>query len=271
MDLEKTGKFISELREKKKLTQAELGELVGVTGKAVSKWEHGQSFPDVSNLNKLGEVLGVSATELLNGGYLDIQNHKNIEDVARNIDDVTENSINFYKEKTRKKFHRIIVGLLVVILGLAALILVIFLVNNYNKCQVYTISSENSEFGLSGILSVTNKKNILMISGLKYFGTDVKEVYAVEYSLVHDEEIYYQSGDINMIDYDPNLKSVNMKELLSKVVINITDEKKDLVLKKMIGGHLVIKIDYVADDGDIYSHSIPLSLKREFSNSKLIY
>ncbi len=67
MDNEKIAHFISELRKEKKLTQKELAEQLGVTDKAVSKWERGLSCPDISLLSKLSTVLGITTTELLNG------------------------------------------------------------------------------------------------------------------------------------------------------------------------------------------------------------
>ena len=63
----KMAQFISELRKEKNLTQKDLGEQLGVTDKAVSKWEHGLSCPDISLLSKLSHVLGVTTSELLNG------------------------------------------------------------------------------------------------------------------------------------------------------------------------------------------------------------
>ena len=67
MNNEKTGALIAELRKEKGLTQDQLGEQVFVSGKAVSKWERGLSFPSVDVLEKLAEVLGVTVTELLAG------------------------------------------------------------------------------------------------------------------------------------------------------------------------------------------------------------
>ena len=63
----KMAQFISELRKEKKLTQKELAEQLGVTDKAVSKWERGLSCPDISLLSKLSHILGVTISELLNG------------------------------------------------------------------------------------------------------------------------------------------------------------------------------------------------------------
>ena len=62
-----TGTTIKTLREAKGLTQAELADQLGVSDKAVSKWETGKGFPDSSLLQPLAAALGVSVIELLHG------------------------------------------------------------------------------------------------------------------------------------------------------------------------------------------------------------
>lgn len=62
-----TGGTIKKLREEKGLTQGQLANKIGVTDKAVSKWETGRGFPDGSLLKPLSEALGVSLTELVCG------------------------------------------------------------------------------------------------------------------------------------------------------------------------------------------------------------
>ena len=59
------GAAISALRKEKGMTQLDLARQMGVTDKAVSKWERDLSFPDVASLPKLAEVLGTSVDELL--------------------------------------------------------------------------------------------------------------------------------------------------------------------------------------------------------------
>ena len=59
------GATISALRKERGMTQLELAQKMGVTDKAVSKWERDLSFPDVASLPKLAEVLGTSVDELL--------------------------------------------------------------------------------------------------------------------------------------------------------------------------------------------------------------
>ena len=62
-----TGATIKTLREAKKLTQSQLAEQLGVSDKAVSKWETGKGLPDISLLQPLAAALGVSLIELMNG------------------------------------------------------------------------------------------------------------------------------------------------------------------------------------------------------------
>lgn len=69
-----TGSVIKNLREKKNLTQEELAEKIFVTGKAVSKWETGQGFPDISLVEPLAKALEISVIELLSGEYIQNKN-----------------------------------------------------------------------------------------------------------------------------------------------------------------------------------------------------
>lgn len=62
-----TGAIIKELREKKNMTQAELAEKLFVSDKTVSKWENGKGYPDISLLEPIAAVFGVSVAELLSG------------------------------------------------------------------------------------------------------------------------------------------------------------------------------------------------------------
>ena len=62
-----TGTVIKELREKSHLTQLELADQLGVSDKTISKWETAKGYPDISLLEPLAEVLGVSITELVTG------------------------------------------------------------------------------------------------------------------------------------------------------------------------------------------------------------
>ena len=69
-----TGATIKELRERRKLTQAELAEKIGVSSKTVSKWETAKGLPDISLLQPLAQALGISVIELMNGEHITNKN-----------------------------------------------------------------------------------------------------------------------------------------------------------------------------------------------------
>lgn len=62
-----TGAMIKRLREERKLTQQELAERLNVSDKAVSKWETGRGYPDITLIEPLSKALGVSVIELFSG------------------------------------------------------------------------------------------------------------------------------------------------------------------------------------------------------------
>lgn len=73
MNTEKIAQQISELRKEKGITQSELGERVGVTFQAVSKWERGETLPDISVLPDLAKVLESSIDNILLGGEKQVE------------------------------------------------------------------------------------------------------------------------------------------------------------------------------------------------------
>ncbi|MGN0661258.1 MAG: helix-turn-helix domain-containing protein [Oscillospiraceae bacterium] len=70
MDTYVTGAAIKNMREAKGLTQAELADRIGVSSKAVSKWETAKGLPDISLIEPLAEALGVSVMELMSGNRI---------------------------------------------------------------------------------------------------------------------------------------------------------------------------------------------------------
>ena len=78
MDMIKIGALISKRRNDLGYTQDELGEILGVTGKAVSKWERGLSSPDVSLINRIAVELKLSIAQLLEGRITDFELSSNL-------------------------------------------------------------------------------------------------------------------------------------------------------------------------------------------------
>lgn len=74
MDQIKIGRFIAERRKKVKLTQIQLAEKLGITDKAISKWETGKSMPDTAIMLQLCDILEISVNELLSGEKISMEN-----------------------------------------------------------------------------------------------------------------------------------------------------------------------------------------------------
>lgn len=65
-----TGELIKRLREKKKMSQAELAKLLNVSDKTVSKWETGKGYPDITLIEPIAKALGISVIELFIGNNI---------------------------------------------------------------------------------------------------------------------------------------------------------------------------------------------------------
>lgn len=76
MDQEKIGAFITERRKQAGLTQAALGEQLGITDRAVSKWERGKSMPDPSLMLPLCGLLHITVNELLTGERISMEDYQ---------------------------------------------------------------------------------------------------------------------------------------------------------------------------------------------------
>ena len=80
MDQIKIGYFIAERRKAAGLTQSALAEKLGVTNRAVSKWENGRTLPDASIMLALCDILKISVTELLKGEFMESENKNKNEE-----------------------------------------------------------------------------------------------------------------------------------------------------------------------------------------------
>lgn len=125
MDKNTTGRFIAELRKQKGFTQKELAENLMVTDKAISRWETGKGLPDTSLLKPLGDVLGVSVTELLSG--------KKIEevDMKERADNIILEALNYSKRMLVS-----VISVTIFIIGIAFIISPLFLAS---KSYIWTL------------------------------------------------------------------------------------------------------------------------------------
>lgn len=80
MNQVKIGEFISSKRKEKNITQSELSEMLGITDRAISKWENGVCLPDASNMQDLCKILNITINDLFSGEVVDMKdNEKKLE------------------------------------------------------------------------------------------------------------------------------------------------------------------------------------------------
>ena len=99
MNQEKIGKFIAECRKEQNYTQAVLAEKLGITDRAISKWENGKSMPDASIMLELCDLLKISVNELLTGEHIAMDNYK--EKAEENLIELQDK-----KDKAQKSLLR---------------------------------------------------------------------------------------------------------------------------------------------------------------------
>ena len=117
MDQIKIGKFIATRRKAQNLTQMQLAEKLGITDRAVSKWETGKTLPDATLMLDLCGILGISVNDLLTGEVVTMENYN--ENMEKNLLEALE-----AKQKADKNLLNleIVVGVMcvIILLGLTA-------------------------------------------------------------------------------------------------------------------------------------------------------
>ncbi|MBP0965597.1 MAG: helix-turn-helix transcriptional regulator [Oscillospiraceae bacterium] len=120
MDQIKTGKFIASLRKEQGFTQAELAEKLGITDRAVSKWETGKCLPDAAIMVELCEILGISVNELLTGEKIAMDNYKEIaeKNLAESIRLENEKNQKLTKTENFIGWSGVVVSLIMIMCGI---------------------------------------------------------------------------------------------------------------------------------------------------------
>ena len=127
MDQVKIGKFIAERRKIKDLTQMQLAEMLGITDRAVSKWETGRSLPDSSLMLTLCGILGISVNDLLSGEVVAMDNYNK---------EVENNLLEMVKEKEQAD-KRLLVAEVVIGITATAVLLALMLVASLVQMETW--------------------------------------------------------------------------------------------------------------------------------------
>jgi len=248
MDFIKSGQFISELRKEKCMTQADLGTILGVTDKTVSKWERGVNIPDILMIKEIAKVFNVTADEILNAER-----------------DKTEVStiLKFYRNK-KLRYASIGIGSAFI---LFTLVLLVYFTNNYDKSKVYKFYNVTDDYEISGYIYGIGKQVRVVLDDLMLENTEEYEDLKIR-----GYNIKLFLNDIFAYNYDYELEvndELSFDETFEKIErssINAHDINIELKIKN---GYFVIQL---IDTGN-QSHELKFSFgcNIDIRNNRFFY
>ena len=226
MNQDKIGNFIKTIRIENNLTQKELADRLGVTPQAVSKWEKGKNVPDIAIMKQISEEFHVNIDELLNG----------------------EKKTN-HNSKTNKWLS--FLPILFVVVGLV----IVMIMNNQEKeFEFKTISSQCSDFKITGSAAYNKEKTSIYISNVEFCGEKDDEVYEKITCILYGKEEKTKT-EISTCDAK---KNITLENYLKDVNINVNDNTT--ICKNNSKNSLVLEIYATTKNSKVITYSIPLKL-----------
>ena len=243
MDSNKIGKFISNKRIKKGLTQEELSKKLGINRTSISKWERGINLPDISLLQSLCNELDISINELING-----------EENTPNKD--KGNIINFIKSYNKEVKNKYLKNFIKIIILIIIFFSSLIMINNYNKFTMYKIHTTKTPFIIDGYLLESISKKGVFIQNIIYND----EYVGTNNEIITDSVIITLESNNKIINKFKKSSGIGPKPLhtlLKDTSFYIdTDTIKNIELD-----NLYLKIE-LEDNQDLKNNIIDLSLSK---------
>ena len=272
MNQEKIGKFISELRKGKNMTQVDLATKLGVTDRAVSKWENGRGMPDLSLIRQLCDELGITINELLSGERINKKDYeeKFEENILKTID---------YTDKKISKTKKIFKISLIIVISFILCFISMFIVDinrmNNNKPVLFStwgydytpaidLHEEEIELAILEYLQEENDNQIKKHDNEKWFISF--RIYLLEekkrdslynvYAWVLGESYYDKNNDVLKesgfsIPYKFVVENNKDNFVVTKIVNPRDGSLYDDDMKKIFPSYVIRDIKNVYTDGTI--------------------
>ncbi len=271
MNQKRIGEFISKLRKEKEMTQVELANHLGVTDRAISKWENGRGLPDLSLIRELCDILGISINELLNGEKIKKEEYKKVSD--NNLINTLE-----YGKQELKKRNKVSILIISIVMLITLTLLTLFMIDTHrmrNDLPVLfstwgldyyppiNLEEEKITIAIEEHIINTNDSESPHYNNEKYFTgiekfliKELKEnsIYEV-YTWVLSESFYRKDNEIiNDGGYSMPIKFTLIKENNNYIVTNEeypNDFKYKEDIKRIFPKSIINKIESVNRDGTI--------------------
>lgn len=212
MNQEKIGRFIAECRKENKLTQEQLAEKLGVTDRAISKWENGRGMPDLSLMKPLCKELGITVNDLLSGEKIDKKDYQDkFEENILNTISYTDKKIN----KIKKVFRITIICILLFVIAVVMMFTidmnrirnnkpVVFSTWGYSYAPVIDLHEEEIEIAIKDYLldktdnEPTHHDNEKGFISFRTYLLEEKEknLHYNVYTWVLEEKYYLENNEI---------------------------------------------------------------------------
>lgn len=233
---------IYRIRQERKLTQKEIGDIIGVSDRTISKWENGTTVPDLCQIRNICKKLEISPSLL-------IKSEKKLSDNITNL-----------RRKIGKILNYILHNIFLITFILVFILLLLYFINNYNSIKIYDLKYDSENVIMKhGHFFQTKSVNILTIENIslnkiKYNPIDTKVKL---YTLVNgDKKIIYTSENLNNIYIEENKSGA---DLLSKDVI------------ESIKQNLYLLIETKDENNNEYNYECQITFKEKYNNNKLLY
>ncbi len=224
MNQNEFGNLIKEIRKKYNLTQKELAEKYHVTYQAVSKWENGKNMPDVSLIKEISKDFNVSIDDMLEGKY----------------------------NKKKKMYVKII---FLILIFTTIIFLGIVLLNRESNFEFKTLSSNCSNFNISGSISYNKKKSAIYVTNIEYCGEEDNTLYK-KISCTLYESVNGTNKKISSYEYEDN---ITLEEFLKNVTLSV--DNYDKICRVYNDNSLYLEIECTNSSEVMTTYKVPLSMK----------
>lgn len=229
MDQNKVGNLIKELRKKSGLTQEKFALKYGVTYQAVSKWENGKNIPDIALLKEICNDYGININDLLDGK---VSNKKN-----------------------NKKVIIIVSSIVAFLTVLGVILLIVF---HDDSFTFRTLTSNCSNFEISGSIAYNKSNSYLYISNIDYCGGTDDNLYKKIECILYEEHGMVKE-QIGSYTYEKD-SSIKLNDFLKDVNFSIDNFAKEC--KNIESSNITLEISATDEEDKTTIYKVPLSMNK---------